>query len=137
MKKLYYFLPLVYAASVAANIRELGKGNTASWVGTGFAAVFLLAWIVFLILFPSKSFKLLMFGYWAITGVLAAAILAGNLNDFSMEFLIPGIVLFITPVYGVSIKGMSAIMTSITILIISLLFCGCSLFRKGKTKAVR
>ena len=134
MKKPYFLLPLVYAISVAANIREIAKGSAASWVGTCFTVAFLLAWIVLLILLSTKKFNHIMLGYWAVTCIIAIVVWIGNLYDFSTEFLIPGIVLFVTPLYGISITGISTNTTVVAIIFISLLFIVCCLLRRNQAQ---
>ena len=126
MKIRYLILPLICIASIKTNIGEFVFATEANRIGTCCTVAYLLAWIAFLVWDPSRTFKQVMFGYWMITGILAGLQWIGTFfqgDPLGLSGLSAGFIILITPLYGVSVKGMAPRVTMGVILLISIVLC--------------
>lgn len=139
MKKIGLSVLIIITTIVAIilNFNSALQGGSAVLLDSLVSFVFLGIWIfVFRYAVKHKEYNLILpfILFWIITLLTTLTTIIVNISDMTINFIIPFVIVFLTPLYGVRILGASYILALVVIAIISIGFIVYGLYNIIKTK---
>lgn len=139
MKKnsLGIILIIITILSLVFNISSLINGGDSSFFGSLMSFAFIAIWVlVFRYVLKNKDYTLIIIStvFWSLTFITALVAIYVNITEVDMSFMIPFVVAFLTPLYGLDVIGRDNIITVSIMLIISIgfIFVGLKYLFKNK-----
>lgn len=144
MKKVWLGILLIITTvfAVILNFNSALQGRSAVLLDCIVTAIFVLVWVaVFIYVVKQKEYNLILPAvvFWSISLITTIVVIIINIYDLTINFIIPFVVIFLTPLYGIRVLGASYIFALLLMSFIAAFFVVCGIYaiiidRKKKVK---
>lgn len=118
-------LIIITILAIAFNLSSFINGGYSSFFGSLISFAFIAIWVlVFRCALKNKDYTLIIISivFWSLTFIIAFLTLYVNITEVDMSFMIPFVVIFLTPLYGLDVIGRDNIITLAIIIAIAISF---------------
>lgn len=122
---------VIILISILINFNSFLMGHASNWLNISTSILYIVFWYVFILMMKNNKKSMVYSAVWSsITFASALLITIVNLKTMSLDWAIPIVMVFITPLYGAEafFTQSKFLFTSIIILVISLTWIVMSLF---------
>jgi len=142
MKKAWIGILLIITTVVAIilNFNSALQGSVAVLKDFIVTFIFLVVWGVLLVhAVKHKEYNVILpsIVFWTLSLITALLVIAINSFDLTINIVIPFVIVFLTPLYGIRILGVSHIFAQIIMAVIAAIYVACGFygfFRREKGK---
>jgi hypothetical protein len=134
---------LVTIIAIRMNFNSSLQGSPAVLKDAIVTISFLIIWAIFLVYAVKRRELSLIFAstvFWALSLITALVTLMVNIFDLTIDIIIPFAIVFLTPLYGMGIFGVSTIFSLIIMMLLSMLYsayCAYGFFHSRKKREGR